>query len=186
MRELVPDSIDPVVGWRVWDVVELGGSLRLCSLAFWSIWLPGRAVEATCRRSLVETGLAGLPPHAAPAPRCTCGVYGTLNATQTLAYSHGVRRRGDTTHRVVGRVSLWGAVVECEGGWRASHAYPAVLYVPAVRRRRLSGRALARPTLPVEEIALELSDYGVPVELVDASSARELLALLEPRPGTRT
>ena len=32
--------------------------------------------------------------------------------------------------RVLGRVSLWGDVVECAWGWRASFAYPAQIYVP--------------------------------------------------------
>ena len=178
MREQIPDSIDPVVGWRVWDVVELDGSLRLCSLAFWSIWLPGCEATATCRRGWVENPGA-LAPHAAPAERCTCGLYGTRTVAHTLAYSRGVGRRADTVHRVVGRVSLWGRVVEAEAGWRASCAYPAALYVPSLQSRRW--RRAVRPGVPVEEVAWRLRDYGVPVELVDASSDRELTRSLEPR-----
>lgn len=179
-----PDRVEPVVGWRVWDVVLLEGRPRLCSLAFWSIWLPGRRAEASCRRSLVEAGLAGMPPHEAPALRCTCGLYATRRLVEALAYSRGVRRRSDTAHRVLGKVSLWGSVIEGDGGWRASHAYPAAIYVPAARRRRVLGGALANPAAGVEEIALGLAGYGVPVELVDASSERELVALLEA--GTTT
>lgn len=177
-----PDEVEPRVGWRVWDVVELDGSLRLCSLAFWSIWLPRREATATCRRSLVDAALTGLPAHAAPQARCTCGIYATRTAEQVLEFSRGVRRRLDTVHRVAGTVSLWGAVVECEGGWRASHAYPAAIYVPTFRQRsfRLT-RRLTRPSLPVEEIALGLAGYGVPVEIVDCTSERELARLLEPR-----
>ena len=169
----VPDAVEPVVGWRVWDVVELDGAYRLCSLAFWSIWLPGQELQAVCRRVWVE-GPSTLAPHDAPAPRCTCGVYGTRTATQTLAYSRSVRRRHDTVLRVVGRVSLWGRVVEAEAGWRAASGYPADVVVPAGTRR---GR---RRASSVEAVALGLADYGVPVELVDASDERELGALLEP------
>jgi hypothetical protein len=172
---VAPDAIEPAVGWRIWDVVELDGELRLCSLAFWSIWLPGREATATCRRSWVE-GPGVLAPHAAPAERCTCGIYGTRTAAHTLAYARGVGRRGDTVHRVVGRVSLWGRVVEADAGWRASHAYPASLYVPAARRKRLLGN---RSALPVDEIAIRLESYRVPVELVDAAGERELAAVLE-------
>jgi hypothetical protein len=70
-------------------------------------------------------------------------------------------------------------VIECEGGWRASLGYPAAIFVPAVRHRRLRG-GLARATLPAEEIAVGLDVYGVPVEMLDASNSRELLQLLEP------
>lgn len=182
---LAPDAIEPRVGWRVWDVIELDGALRLCSLAFWSVWLPRREATATCRRSLVDAALTGLPPHAAPQPRCTCGIYATQTAAQVLAFSRGVRRRLDTVHRVVGTVSLWGTVVECEGGWRASHGYPAAVYVPTARIRSVVrlGR-LRRPELPVEEVALGLADYGVPVEIVDAATDRELARLLEPDSGS--
>jgi hypothetical protein len=110
-----------------------------------------------------------LAPHAAPAERCTCGLYGTRTVAHALAYSRGVGRRADTVHRVVGRVSLWGRVVEAEAGWRASCAYPAALFVPSPQSRRS-----VRPGVPAEEVAWRLRDYGVPVELVDASSDREL------------
>jgi hypothetical protein len=168
MDARAPDSVEPAVGWRVWDAVELGGAFRLCSLAFWSIWLPRVEAQATCRRSAT----VGLAPHSAPGVRCTCGIYATRTARQALDYSGTVRRKRDTAARVVGRVSLWGTVVEGAGGWRASHAYPAALYVPA-RRRGRSGRT-------DEGIALSLRDYGVPVELLDARTDRELLGVIEP------
>jgi hypothetical protein len=178
MRDVVPDSIDPVVGWRVWDVVELDGALRLCSLAFWSIWLPRCEATATCRRGWVENPGA-LAPHSAPAERCTCGLYATRTVAHTLAYSRGVAQSSDTVHRVVGRVTLWGTVVEAEAGWRASLAYPAALYVPTGRRQ--GWRRRAPTTVPAEHVARGLRDYGVPVELVNASTDRELAATLEPR-----
>jgi hypothetical protein len=178
---LAPDAIEPTTGWRAWDVIELDGALRLCSLAFWSVWLPRREVTATCRRSHVDAALTGLPPHPAPEPRCTCGIYATLTAAQVLAFSRGVRRRLDTVHRVVGAVSLWGTVVECEGGWRGALAYPAAIFVPAARSRPLvRPRRLRRPQLPAGEVAVGLEDYGVPVEVVDAATDRELARLLEP------
>jgi hypothetical protein len=183
----VPDELRPLVGWRVWDLVELDESLRLCSLAFWTIWLPRREAVALCRRSLVDSGLAGFPPHAAPQERCTCGVYATRAASQALAYSRSVRRRSDTVHRIVGQTALWGTVIECEGGWRASHAYPSALYVPTARPRSFRlARGLLRPSLPVEAIAIGLTEYGVPVEIVDCASERELARILEPvRPYNR-
>jgi hypothetical protein len=179
-----PDRIEPVRGWRVWDVVLLDGAPRLCSLAFWSIWIPGKAARATCRRVPLEGVVAGLPPHDAPAEACRCGLYATVGAAETLQYSQNVGRRGDTVHRVIGRVSLWGTVIECEGGWRGALGYPAAVFVPAVRRRRLRG-GLSRAGVPVEQIAEGLEVYGVPVELLDASSNRDLQRLLEPSEDAR-
>jgi hypothetical protein len=164
--------------------VALERELRLCSLAFWSIWLPGEEIKATCRRSLVDAALTGLPAHQAPQPRCSCGVYATRRARQVLDFSRQVRRRFDTVHRVAGLASLWGTVVESEDGWRGSHAYPASIVVPTFRSRsfRLTRRS-GGPSLPIEEIARGLSAYGVPVEIVDASDERELARLLEPSGG---
>ena len=59
--------------------------------------------------------------------------------------------------RVIGEVSLWGSVVECERGFRASHAYPKRIFIPTDadgRRGRL------------DELAVSLCEYGVPVELL--------------------
>jgi hypothetical protein len=73
----------------------------------------------------------------------------------------------DYIHRVIGEVSLWGRVVECSQGYRASIAYPARLWVPT---RRPDGQAL-----DVEAVALDLLDYGVPVDLIDAGSRVEIM-----------
>jgi hypothetical protein len=72
--------------------------------------------------------------------------------------------------QVFGRVSLWGTVLECEQGYRASHAYPLRIYVPldSARPRRLR----------CEELAAGLDAYAVPVELVPARGA-EAIELFE-------
>jgi hypothetical protein len=82
-------------------------------------------------------------------------------------------------HRVIGTVSLWGRVVECTRGWRASRAYPKTIYVPAtcapywLRAER------------AEEVALGLTEYNVPVELLDgdARGPAELAAALGAGPA---
>jgi hypothetical protein len=183
MRETVaPDQLDPVVGWRVWDVVELDGHLRLCSLTFWSVWLPGRPALAACRRPLVDRR-AGIPDHDAPAASCTCGIYATTSAHGAVEFSRRFARRRDTVHRVLGRVTLWGTVVECESGWRASRAYPESLVVRAPTGRGfLSGRLRQHePARPAEEIAVALAEYGAPVDVVAASNDAKLVEALEPR-----
>jgi hypothetical protein len=57
-------------------------------------------------------------------------------------------------------VALWGEVVEGERGWRASHAYPTRIYVPL--------RA-GSDHQEVNDIALDLAVYGVPVEVLDCA-----------------
>ena len=63
---------------------------------------------------------------------------------------------------MIGTVSLWGDVLECERGWRAALAYPSHLFVPL----GLSGAA---------ERAVGLRDYGVPVDLLETSTIAEAL-----------
>jgi hypothetical protein len=55
--------------------------------------------------------------------------------------------------RALGEVSLWGRVIECERGFRASLAYPRRLYLPADGLHRRRGRLVD-----------DLEAYGVPVE----------------------
>jgi hypothetical protein len=63
---------------------------------------------------------------------------------------------------VIGTVSLWGDVLECERGWRAALAYPSRLFVPL----GFPGAA---------ERAVGLEDYGVPVELLETRSIADSL-----------
>jgi hypothetical protein len=79
---------------------------------------------------------------------------------------------GETIQYAVGRVSLWGVVIECERGWRAAYAYPARLYVPT--------RSVARrPRLSSRELAEGLAGYGVSVTVTDASDGSDLVEAIE-------
>ena len=51
--------------------------------------------------------------------------------------------------------------------------------MPTARARRPRAGRLPPPRRPVEEIALGLAAYGVPVELVDCSTRSELAELLD-------
>jgi hypothetical protein len=111
----------------------------------------------------VATGLrAG---HVPPARGCGCGIYAAREAEEAAWYLEGrgwEDRLG--VQRVIGTVSLWGRIFECARGWRASHAYPKTIYVPA---RQGPYRLRAEQT---QEVALALTDYQVTVELLDADS----------------
>jgi hypothetical protein len=173
LEQTAPDFIEPVLGWRAWLVVERNGVPRLRSLFVPTIWRPRSELvaECLCPRVLPLPRFLRRPRHDAPGRRCECGVYATDLKT-TLRYLRNARGLDDRPlARVLGRVSLWGTVVECDRGWRASHAYPAEIVVPA---RSLGGD----PVVPLGEVALGLGDYGVPVRLVEAGRPKELLEAL--------
>jgi hypothetical protein len=177
---LAPDYIEPVVGWRSWLVVHEGGEFRLRSVLYDALWLPRRELIARCLHRRLTLPWRKRIEHAPPARSCACGIYAARDPEEALSYIDG-RSWGDvlSVHRVIGTVSLWGRVVECERGWRASYAYPRTIFVPPTR---------APLWLRVEEadvIALSLTNYDVQVELLDEDACRpealvEALSALTP------
>jgi hypothetical protein len=146
-----PDFCAPVVAWRVWRVLRVGGETRLTSAYHTTQWPMLAPLEAECGR----LRLPFRERHPAPSLRCRCGIYATL--PEALGDHLDARVPGPAMPAVVGRVSLWGTVVECERGWRASRAYPERLYVL---------------TFGIDEpaawrIAEGLGGYGVPVDVLD-------------------
>lgn len=167
-----PDYAEPTVGWRVWDVVETGGTLRLSSLLYYTVWLPGQETVACCRRPLAAFPWGRMPLHGPPNYDCYCGIHAVEKEAHAVAYLDApVFKAAKGACRVLGRVSLWGRVVECRWGWRAARAYPEHLFVPTPARRRLSfARAALHPSIP--DIAPALAEYGVPVEIVARAEFR--------------
>ena len=169
MKLEAPDYVEPFVGWRVWVVVpDADGTPRLRSVVQKTLWPVLQPLVAECCQRRVLAKLLRRPGHErVPDPACQCGIYATaLHELEPLL----AEAPWETGARVLGEVNLWGDVIECERGWRASRAYPVRLYVP-VRDGR-------RPRLTQEEIADSLADYRVPVELLPCrpSQAVNLLA----------
>ena len=162
-----PDYVEPFVGWRVWSVAEVESSFRLRSVVFDAVWPTREPMTAKClRRRLRLPWRRGELEHAPPVEPCSCGIYAsTLQRLASYLDCEFERRR---FHRVLGQVSLWGSVVECQQGWRASLAYPARLYVPT---HRTDGTGIE----DAEELAFALADYGVPVELLDCGRPGEVI-----------
>jgi hypothetical protein len=130
-------------GWRAWTVVETSEGLRLGSILHDLVWPVSRPVVAECR--LREDPFATpLPEHPVPGAVCNCGFHAARDVADALSYARG-RDEPRTLCRILGEVTLWGHVLETERGWRASHAYPARLYVPD------------------EQLAAALSAYSVTV-----------------------
>jgi hypothetical protein len=156
---VVPDYPEPLCAWRLWEVEDVGSAPRLRSLYRLSFWPVGAPLEARCEAQRLR--LSRRPRHAAPSETCTCGIYAAPFELirRKLAVDGGLP---PGCLFVIGTVSLWGDVLECERGWRAALAYPSRLFVPL----GLRGAA---------ERAVGLGDYGVPVELLETRTIADAL-----------
>ena len=155
-----PDYAEPLEAWRVWRVVRRERKYSLGSVVQRTLWPPGEAFTAECLRTpRILTRLRRERRHDAPEAFCECGIYAAAleRVGQYLAEApcHGVAR-------VLGRVALWGTVIECERGFRASHAYPTRIFIPS--------DAGSPWRVDWEEVAVGLLRYRVPVEALAAGS----------------
>lgn len=122
VADVIPDAIDPVIGWRAWRVT---GPL-LVSMND-TPWTPGVALTAECRSTA----------HTPPDPRCSCGLYAAKSADHLRGM--GYNRYDGDDFVAVGEVMLWGGVIEGTQGWRAQFGYPRRLYVPFEAWRLVAG-----------------------------------------------
>jgi hypothetical protein len=155
---VAPDLAEAIEAWRAWRVVQRGTSYLLRSVLKPTIWPQHEPLAAECLHSEPWPRRVWRRPdgrHEAPHFRCDCGIYAAdlARVDQYLTPSP----LEPTVGRVLGRVSLWGTVIECERGFRASFAYPRVIYIP--------GDA-ARTDRRLDELAAALAEYGVPVEVL--------------------
>jgi hypothetical protein len=167
-----PDYAEAIVAWRVWLVVVDGEEIRLSSVVHKTVWTPRRELTASCDRRMVSFPRVWRKTpsgHAAPAERCRCGIYGAKDLVHAARYLVAINParclpttfwldppRSPLFGAAIGRVSLWGLVVECEHGWRASRAYPRELYLfqPSDEDGSLP---------PQDEVAARLAVYGIPI-----------------------
>lgn len=162
------------------------GRTRLSSVVYKTLWEPRRELSAACRGwrlSLPRFWRREALGHDAPAEQCRCGIYGAAEPRRAVAYLHP--RYADFCEdllpwplldHVIGRVFLWGSILECERGWRASSAYPQELFVPL-------HRDCDDPERKAAETADGLSVYGVPVELLPCGAYDEIEGILALRPA---
>lgn len=123
-KYIVPDVIEPIVGYRAWRIM-VGTPLiesTLHSTTYrYNKWIPGETIKAVCgydhtennKRCSLRKSLHH-PPHKGGA----CGFY---------AYKEpdwrGIRGKVQAYYSIVlGEVELWGKIVEHEIGYRAQYA----------------------------------------------------------------
>jgi len=105
----VEREAEPILAWRSWTLTgrrDGEGLLLRPVTASSRPWRPREIAQATCRLAW---------SHEAPNQDCSCG----LHATRELDTLRKTR-----CPAVVGRVALWGRVIEHEHGYRARYAYP--------------------------------------------------------------
>ena len=98
---------------------------RLRSWSHSAEWPAVRKMEARCRS--LKSVLRPARSHEAPQPGHSCGIYAARDRADVEAMLRQLGEVGPTFHRLaaaIGRVSLWGRVIENTGGWRAQFAYP--------------------------------------------------------------
>lgn len=128
MSGQVPDLSAAVEGWRSWLVVVTDGEPRLRSVVRGDLWEPLTAMVATCTVGLSEA----MPGHVPTHPMCQCGIHAARLRQEAEGHlAPPSRRRGIAA---IGRVALWGTVVEGDLGWRASFGYPVSLELVTWRR----------------------------------------------------
>jgi hypothetical protein len=191
LRGSAPLSPEEIEGWRAWSVVERDGGYVLSSLTRAETWTPGEPFVATCSRKR----------HDAPGRRCSCGVYAASDPGELAGL-------GRIAGAAVGRVSLWGRLVEHSRGYRAAAAYPTRVRLvcvvclgeghgePAdvvdrdtsgdrVRLRPLCAtHAAGRPLPSARPIEAALLD-AYQVDLMPEASVRRIRRTAEPRRTTR-
>jgi hypothetical protein len=163
-----PDALEPIMAWRAWFVQrDEGARYRLDSVIHRCPWPTRGELVASCLTTRGEIARR----HYAPLDHCQCGIYGAATLDRLGNYlGHGL---GPVPRvQVVGIVRLWGRVLVHEHGWRASHAYPSRLWFP---RSDVRDHAMAN----WEEIAFDLTDYGVPIEILDRGTPPYVLGLLQ-------
>lgn len=157
-QPVVPDLIQAVVGYRAWAVDRDGWLLPFSLAAISGPWRPG-INHAVCHYAKWQgaNGTAVRESHAAPHPRCMCGLYG-------LADARDPRLPRSDMHLVVGAIGAWGDLEVHRSGFRAEFATVLALAV---------GRELSPSLRDPHERAAER--YGVELvspELLEVTGLR--------------
>lgn len=156
----VPDAIEPVVGWRTWRITRTDEGLRLAPVAWYlngSCWPARERFEASCRRGFRSA-------HDAPHRLCACGIHAAKEVKGARPFINPSGAMGlNVVWLGIGRVYLWGKIIEHTDGYRAQYAYPKQILLPEEIRN--TTQDVTAPNL--NDIADELREaYGVPVLIV--------------------
>ena len=106
-------TVEALEGFRAWRVFMGVAPLRLHSYYFSDvIWEPRKKMVASCasNKACSHNGV------------CDGGIYALKNYDLSPYFTT------DCEYTALGKVYLWGRVLECENGYRAEFAYPSGFY----------------------------------------------------------
>ncbi|MEK7501166.1 MAG: hypothetical protein AAB642_03520 [Patescibacteria group bacterium] len=177
---------EPVIAWRAWLIQAHEEKPPWRSKLWWqyllSIYNPGKhwlewsekPMESICvpptfleRIRMIKLKWA---KHGAPDPVCQCGFYGAKTAEDLLCgFDLSVlRTRLGWRPLAVGRVALWGRLIEHEQGYRAQFAWPVEIWVFGFTHLPLlyCYDRLYRDEIPYDLIQMFLNDHcGIQVHI---------------------
>ena len=120
-KDTVVEAIEAFRSWRVDP-----NDSYLHSQFYTCAWAPYRKMEAICMSG--EYCCAG---------SCDAGIYATKGPI--LDFLANVAPSGDS-YCILGKVWLWGRILECEDGYRAEFAYPSLIYNTHARSAEFAQR----------------------------------------------
>lgn len=163
MRVTIPDTIEPVIGWKGLAVDLNTMELRSIYGFYDYLWPHRKEHTAMCKRDHEhEGGMPGID--------CSCGFYIARSWPIAMGYTFA----GGALVEVAG----WGKVIEHRVGWRTRYAYPKrIILLNAFNDQdgfdfAASGDIVYRPAgdFFTQEIVDVLSEkYGVPVTIENYS-----------------
>jgi hypothetical protein len=129
---IVPDQVAVEYGWRAWGIRKaeseagmpllqsINGGHTAQAKVEKPFWQPRVPMEAICVRH----------DHEVPDERCECGLYSAKTLDHLMTMRHYYRYDPAKMFKVIGKVALWGKVIEGTQGWKATYGYPSELYLP--------------------------------------------------------
>ena len=102
---------EPIIGWRVWHLVQHYSDFHLASYDRAVVWPRGTFLRAKMISGFIS---------------CGPGIY----AFKSEPKLHAEIKRFILKNLIYGRVVMWGDVTEHEHGYRAEYAYPLQLFIP--------------------------------------------------------
>lgn len=174
---VIPDAIEPVVGWKGMNLLQDG---RLMSPTYTAAWEAGKPFEAECSgihgiwewKPYPSISATGTPEHQVgenwlslkpqiilpPGMEWRLDFIATDHEVAGAGCTCGVYIAGKGEASAYGNILIevagWGTTTSHGRGWRTQFAYPKKIHVRNERQKKL------------------IIDYGVPVEVMPKDEAR--------------
>lgn len=116
----LPDSIEPILAIRAWNIFHDNGQYFLSSCFQYNIiWPRESKLSALCLSD--DPWMSSGIKHTAPIKDCDCGIY----AIKKLPNEEELIPWDDKS--IIGLAYVWGKIIEGDKGYRAQFCKPAAL-----------------------------------------------------------